>query len=59
MYYQVYKDQQGYYRWTLYAANNRKIADSGEGYVNRQDCVNGINLVASTGQNSTPIRYAA
>lgn len=59
MYYYVYKDQQGYHRWTLYAANNRKIANSGEGYHNQKDCVDAIQLVASTGQTATPIRYAA
>lgn len=59
MHYSVYKDAQGYWRWTLYAANNRKIANSGEGYHNRQDCIDAINLVASTGRVSTPIRYAA
>jgi uncharacterized protein YegP (UPF0339 family) len=31
----VYRDVAGYYRWTLYAANNAKIADSGESYVTR------------------------
>jgi uncharacterized protein YegP (UPF0339 family) len=58
MYYYVYTDQQGFWRWTLYAANNKKIANCGEGYNNQTDCVHGINLVASTGVNSTPIRYA-
>ncbi|WP_340647520.1 DUF1508 domain-containing protein [Phenylobacterium sp.] len=59
MYYYVYLDAQRQYRWTLYAANNRKIANSGEGYFNQKDCVDAINLVASTGVNSTPIKYAA
>lgn len=45
MKYVVYKDVQGYWRWRLYADNNRIIADSGEGYVNKQDCLNGISLV--------------
>jgi uncharacterized protein YegP (UPF0339 family) len=35
------------YRWRLWAANNRKVADSGESYVNKQDCLNGIALVKS------------
>lgn len=55
MYYLVYLDASGYWRWTLYAANHRKIANSGEGYFNRKDCVHGINLVA--GSAGTPIRY--
>lgn len=31
----VYQDDNGEYRWTALAANNKKVADSGEGYVNR------------------------
>lgn len=27
------------YRWTLTAANGRKVANSGEGYVNRYDAL--------------------
>ena len=45
MRYVVYKDAQNYWRWYLLAANNRKIANSGEGYVNKQDCLSAINLV--------------
>jgi uncharacterized protein YegP (UPF0339 family) len=59
MHYLVYLDVNRQWRWTLYAANNRKIANSGEGYVNQKDCVDAINLVASTGHSPTPIKYAA
>mgnify|MGYP003149282163 CR=1 FL=1 len=53
MRYNVYQDSQGHWRWRLYAANNRIIADSGESYYNRQDCVGAINLVRGSG--SAPI----
>lgn len=59
MHYYVYLDPNRQWRWTLYAANNRKIANSGEAYFNKADCVAAINLVASTGQQPTPIKYAA
>ncbi len=55
MYYYVYKDLSNQWRWTLYAANGRKIANAGEGYLNKADCVHAINLVAST--TGAPIRY--
>jgi uncharacterized protein YegP (UPF0339 family) len=43
------------WRWTLYAANHRKIADSGEGYHNKADALAGISLVK--GANiATPVR---
>lgn len=52
----VYLDVNRHWRWTLYALNGRKIANSGEGYINKQDCVNAINGVAAS--NGKPIRYA-
>lgn len=36
------------WRWTLFAANNRKLANSGEGYNNYADCIAAINIVANT-----------
>ena len=45
MKYVIYRDSQNYWRWTLYAANNKKIADSGESYYNKADCEHAINLV--------------
>lgn len=53
MFYHLYKDVSGYWRWTLYAANNRKIANSGEGYFNKADCLSAINLVK--GSSSAPV----
>lgn len=47
MRYNVYKDRAGLWRWQLVSANNRVIADSGEGYYNKQDCLHGIELVKS------------
>jgi uncharacterized protein YegP (UPF0339 family) len=54
MVYHIYKDAQGYWRWRLLAANNRIIANSGEGYNNKQDCLNAIGLVQRSG--SAPVR---
>jgi uncharacterized protein YegP (UPF0339 family) len=54
MYFHLYVDVNRQYRWTLYAANNRKIANSGEGYYNRADCIAAINLVKGSGP--APIR---
>jgi uncharacterized protein YegP (UPF0339 family) len=51
--YHIYKDPQGYWRWRLLAANNHNIANSGEGYHNKQDCLSAINLVK--GSASAPV----
>lgn len=41
----MYLDNEGRWRWRLLAGNNRVIADSGQGYRNKQDCRDGITLV--------------
>jgi uncharacterized protein YegP (UPF0339 family) len=56
MAYYVYKDAQGFWRWRLLAANNRNIANSGDGYWNKQDCLDAIKLVKGSG--SAPIYEA-
>lgn len=48
MKYSVYTDSSGYYRWRLKAANYRIIADSGESYHNRSDCLAAIQLVKAS-----------
>jgi uncharacterized protein YegP (UPF0339 family) len=54
MYYNVYKDAAGQWRWRLYAANYKIIADSGEGYFNKADCLSAIALIKSS--TTAPIR---
>ncbi|MGE8272407.1 YegP family protein [Stenotrophomonas geniculata] len=43
----IYKDTASRFRWRLFAHNGRVIADSGESYKYREDCVDGARLVAS------------
>jgi Uncharacterized conserved protein len=43
----LYRDARGEWRWQLYAANARIIADSAEGYRNKADCIHGASLVAA------------
>lgn len=57
MHYHLYKDTAGYWRWTLYAANYKKIADSAEGYVNKSDAEHGIGLVKSS--YAAPVHQAS
>ncbi len=56
MTYYVYQDAKRQWRWRLLAANNRTLADSGEGYWNYADCLAAINLVK--GSMRAPIRQA-
>lgn len=48
MEYHIYRDMSGYWRWSLKSANNKIIADSGEGYNQEQDCRDGIALVKAS-----------
>ena len=45
--FKAYLDVKGEWRWTFYASNGKKVADSAEGYKNRQDCLHGIMLMKS------------
>lgn len=49
MHFEVYRDAKSEWRWTLYASNGRKLADSGEGYHNKADCLHGLSLVQQSG----------
>lgn len=53
MAYYLYKDAQNYWRWRLVANNHKIIANSGEGYWNKADCIHAISLVKGSG--SVPV----
>ncbi len=44
-YFTVYKDKADEWRWRLVASNGRIVADSGEGYTERNDCVEALERV--------------
>lgn len=45
MYFILFKDVQGQWRWNLNSANHKIIATGAEGYNNKQDAIHGIDLV--------------
>ncbi|MGF1483678.1 MAG: YegP family protein [Opitutales bacterium] len=49
MKYEVYEDKAGEYRWRLKADNGQNIANGGEGYKQKADCLHGIELVKKSG----------
>ncbi|MEQ8292851.1 MAG: DUF1508 domain-containing protein [Roseovarius sp.] len=53
MTYVVYVDVNRQWRWRLVAGNSRIIANSGEGYHNKGDCLSAIRLVK--GSSTAPI----
>ncbi|MCL4714160.1 MAG: DUF1508 domain-containing protein [Hyphomonadaceae bacterium] len=54
MWFEMYPDALRQWRWRLWAANPRIIADSGEAYHNRADCLAAIALVK--GSAAAPVR---
>ena len=51
MYYDVYKDEKGEWRWRLKSKNGRTIADSGEGYKRRSGAVKAAHTCWSLNQS--------
>lgn len=45
MYFYLFTDKQMQWRWNIHADNHKVIATGAEGYLNRADCLHGINLV--------------
>lgn len=54
--YEIYKDKGGYWRWRYQASNGKIIADSGESYYNKADCLAGIAIMK--GSSNAPVREA-
>ncbi len=50
----IYIDTAGEWRWFLTTSNGRKIANGGEGYKNKADCIHAIDLVAAS--DGSPIK---
>jgi len=48
MTYIYYKDSRDEWRWRLKASNGRILADSGEGYKSKQDCLDDIDRVKAS-----------
>lgn len=52
MYFYLFKDVQAQWRWNFNSDNHKIIATGGEGYVNKQDALHGINLVKANAEPS-------
>ncbi|QGM80100.1 YegP family protein [Otariodibacter oris] len=55
MYFEIYKDARGEFRWRLKAANHMIIATGGEGYKTKQSCQKGIESVKKVTAD-TPVK---
>jgi uncharacterized protein YegP (UPF0339 family) len=54
--FEVYQDRADKWRWHLKAPNGEIIADSGQGYYNRRDCLTGIQLVKLYAQSAEVVQ---
>ncbi|TXN20751.1 DUF1508 domain-containing protein [Methylobacterium sp. WL9] len=50
MRFELYRDAGGEWRWRLRVQNGNVVADSGEGYVRREDCEHAIGLVKASAE---------
>ena len=48
MYFQIYKDNRGEWRWRLRAKNHETVAVSSESYVRKDSCLHAIGLVKAS-----------
>ena len=46
--YVVYRDRANEWRWRYISSNRNTIADSGEGYRNKSDCLRGIEIMKAS-----------
>lgn len=49
---EFYSDSAGKFRWRYIADNGKIIADSSEGYENREDCEQGFKLFQETAKDA-------
>ncbi len=47
--FEIFRDGDGEFRWRLRAKNGKIVADSGEGYKKRKDCVRGMEITMRAG----------
>lgn len=52
----VYADAAGEWRWHFRASNGNIIADSGEGYIDKADCLHGIDLMKREGPEGSVLK---
>lgn len=52
MYFILFKDKQGEWRWNFNSDNHKIIATGAESYINKQDALHGINLVKTNASTS-------
>jgi uncharacterized protein YegP (UPF0339 family) len=50
--FEVKPDAKGEWRWHLRASNGRIVADSGEGYKDKDECLAGIRIVKTEAPNA-------
>lgn len=49
----IYPDKSGFWRWRLYAANNRIVASSGESFSSKQAAIDGAAACKRAAAEST------
>lgn len=53
MEFEIYRDNAGEYRWRLASTNGNILADSGESYKNRIDCIDQVTNIKELAKAAT------
>ncbi|WP_455280454.1 YegP family protein [[Eubacterium] cellulosolvens] len=53
--FEMYSDKSGQWCWRFRTNNGKIIADSSEGYINKNDCENGIRIVKNEASSANII----
>jgi len=53
MYFILFKDSSGQWRWNYNSVNHKIIAMSSESYINKQDAIHSINLVKTNAASAS------
>lgn len=56
MHFQIYLDEDGEWRWRLFAANGKILGDSGEGYKNKADVIAEVETIKKKASRS-PVKF--
>ncbi len=57
--FEVYQDKAGQYRWRLIATNGKTVADCGEGYTERRNCLHGLEVVKALAAGAEVVELPA
>ena len=57
--FEVYQDAKGEFRWRMVATNGKIVADCGEGYTEKRNCLHGLEVVKALAAGAEVVELPA